>query len=390
MRIVFFSNYLSPHQRPFSEEMFKLMGGNYIFVSCEPFSVSRKNMGWGQSEKQPYELRPYESKTDYDRAMELAEISDVMLWGSTKYEFIKTRIKSGRICIRYSERLFKKGFISSIVSLDLLRQIKFNFATRTKSSYLFCASAFSPFDFLVSLGRFKQMYKWGYYPKTLYYDVDKLMNKKSESEKISILWAGRMLKLKHPEIAIYLADSLKKRGIKFSMKIIGSGELEQYIKKSIYSKQLSEHIEMLGSMSPEEVRKHMENSDFFLFSSDFNEGWGAVLNESMNSGCVVMCSEEVGSAPYLIDHGKNGFLFNRKHLDELVEIVISLANNPVRRRELGIKAYETIAKLWSEKIAAERFCTWAHRIISNEDVVFQEGPMSQAELVAPKRSWWIR
>ena len=103
-----------------------------------------------------------------------------------------------------------------------------------------------------------------------------------------------------------------------------------------------------------------------------------------------MCSEEVGSAPYLIDHGKNGFLFNRKHLDELVEIVISLANNPVRRRELGIKAYETIAKLWSEKIAAERFCTWAHRIISNEDVVFQEGPMSQAELVAPKRSWWIR
>lgn len=390
MRIVFFSNYLSHHQIPFSESMYRLMGNNYTFVSCEPFSTNRKYMGWIEQEKQPYELRPYESDFDYNKAMELAENSDVMIWGSAKYEFVRTRVKSQKICVRYSERLFKQGFISSIKSLDFFRQIKLNLATRTGNSYLLCASTYAPFDFLCSFGRFKQLYKWGYYPKTIYYDIEKLMNRKSDSEKISILWAGRMIKLKHPEIAIQLADSLREREIEFSMKIIGSGELEQNIRALILSKKLTDHIEMLGSMSPEKVRKHMEGSDFFLFSSDFNEGWGAVLNESMNSGCVVMCSEEVGSAHYLIDHGNNGFLFNRKHLNELVEIVISLAKNPIRRRELEINAYETIATLWSETIAAERFYKWACGIIRDNHISFQDGPMSQAKVVVPKRNWWIR
>ena len=37
---------------------------------------------------------------------------------------------------------------------------------------------------------------------------------------------------------------------------------------------------MLGSMTPEQVREHMEESILFLFTSDFGEGWGAVLNEA--------------------------------------------------------------------------------------------------------------
>lgn len=390
MKIAFFSNYLSPHQIPFSEEMYRLMGDNFSFISCEPFSISRKQMGWGQYKKQPYELRPYESEVDHMKARNLAENSDIMIWGSASYEFIKIRTKSGKISIRYSERLFKQGFLSSIKTLDILRQIKFNVTTRSKNAYLLCASAYSPFDFLYSLGHFRQTYKWGYYPKTMFYSIEELMNKKSDSKEVSILWVGRMLKLKHPEIAICIADCLRNRGIKFSMKIIGSGELETDIKSLICSKHLTNQIEMLGSMSPEKVRQHMEQSDFFLFTSDFNEGWGAVLNESMNSGCVVMCSEEVGAAHYLINDGINGFLFKRNQLNKLVEMLINLVENPKKRREIGISAYETIANLWSEKIAAERFYLWAKKIVRNESVSFQEGPMSQAKMRLPKGSWWIR
>ena len=390
MRVSFFSNYLSHHQRPFSDEMYKIMGSNYTFVSCEPFSVDRKCLGWEEYEQQAYELRPYESNVDYDMAIDLAENSDIMIWGSAKYEFVKIRIKSGKLSVRYSERLFKTGFLSSIASLAFLRQIKFNLMTRSKNAYLFCASAYAPFDFLCSMGCFKNLYKWGYFPKTLYYDVEKLMNNKSDSDKISIVWVGRIIKWKHPEIAIYLADSLRNRGIKFSLTIIGSGELEQYIKELICYKELSNYVEMLGNMSPEMIRKQMEKSDVFLFSSDINEGWGAVLNEAMNSGCVVLCSDEVGSSHYLINHGKNGFLFNRKHLDRLVEITIALSKNPARRRECGIKAYETIATLWSEKIAAERFYAWACKLVDNENITFEDGPMSKAQLMIPKKNWWRR
>lgn len=51
-------------------------------------------------------------------------------------------------------------------------------------------------------------------------------------------------------------------------------------------------------MKASEVRSYMEKADIYLFTSDFNEGWGAVLNESMNSGCAVVASHAIGSVPF--------------------------------------------------------------------------------------------
>lgn len=54
------------------------------------------------------------------------------------------------------------------------------------------------------------------------------------------------------------------------------------------------------------VREHMEDADIFLFTSDYNGGRGAVLNESMNSGCMVAASHAIGSVPFLLEDGKRG------------------------------------------------------------------------------------
>ena len=86
----------------------------------------------------------------------------------------------------------------------------------------------------------------------------------------------------------------------------------------IRSKGVEDCVEMLGAMSPDEVRAYMERADVFLFTSDFNEGWGAVLNESMNSGCAVVASHAIGSVPFLIKDGVNGLIYengNQKHFE---------------------------------------------------------------------------
>lgn len=389
MNIAFFSNYLSPHQIPFSDEMYRLLGENYTFVSCEPYNTDRIKMGWEQEQK-PYELKSYLSDANYQKARELAETCDVMLWGSAKYEFIQIRKKSGKINIRYSERLFKEGFLSSIKKLDILRQIKFNLNTRSSNQYLFSASAYAPFDFLCSLGGFKKSYRWGYYPHTYYYSCEELREKKSDTNRVSILWTGRLIELKHPEVAILLADGLQKKGIDFSLDIIGNGPLKSAIEELIESRHLTNKVHLLGAMTPENVRRHMEQSDFFIFSSDYNEGWGAVLNESLNSGCVVFCSDEVGSAHYLIKDGVNGFLFNRNSIDDLVALVTDLINAPKKRVEIGEKAYETISHLWSAQNAANRFYEWCKSAIAGELIEYDEGPMSCAKIVVPKGRWWIR
>ena len=44
----------------------------------------------------------------------------------------------------------------------------------------------------------------------------------------------------------------------------------------------------------------MEESEIYLVTSDRKEGWGAVVNEAMNSGCAVVADHMIGAAPWMI------------------------------------------------------------------------------------------
>ena len=85
-------------------------------------------------------------------------------------------------------------------------------------------------------------------------------------------------------------------------------------------------------MKPEQVREYMEKSEIHIFTSDRNEGWGAVLNESMNSACVPVANKAIGSVPYLINDGNNGFMY--KDENELYEKVKYLLNNDKDRKAM--------------------------------------------------------
>ena len=54
----------------------------------------------------------------------------------------------------------------------------------------------------------------------------------------------------------------------------------------------------------------MEKTGIFLFTSDRQEGWGAVLNEAMNSGCAVVASHLIGAVPFLKKKKKNGLVYS--------------------------------------------------------------------------------
>ena len=186
---------------------------------------------------------------------------------------------------------------------------------------------------------------------------------------------------------IHLAERLKKDGIDFELRIIGNGEMEKQLRTWIHQKQLEDCVHMLGSMSPEAVRDHMEVADIFLFTSDFNEGWGAVLNESMNSACAVVASHAIGSVPFLIDDGKNGFICKSSDENSLYERVAQLIEQPELREQMGKEAYRTLAELWNANTAAERFLALAQTLLDGESPdLFEEGPCSRARVL--KNRWY--
>ncbi|MDE5679415.1 MAG: glycosyltransferase, partial [Lachnospiraceae bacterium] len=133
------------------------------------------------------------------------------------------------------------------------------------------------------------------------YDIDELLEKKrvrrEREGKISLLWAGRFMELKHPEHAIEAAARLKQEGYHFSLTMVGGGELAERLRMMAQEKNVEEEVVFAGFQKPEEVRVFMEQADIFLFTSDYREGWGAVLNEAMNSGCAVVANCAVGAVP---------------------------------------------------------------------------------------------
>ena len=232
-----------------------------------------------------------------------------------------------------------------------------------KPVYLLCASAYAAGDY-AKMGLFRgKAYKWGYFPQTLSYDRESLL---SQKEPGSILWAGRFLDWKHPDDAIRLAARLRDAGHAFTLRMAGSGPLEPKLHQLIAQNGLDAQVRLLGSLSPEQVRREMERSAIFLFTSDRYEGWGAVLNEAMNSGCAVVASDAAGSTPYLVNDGVNGCVYPSGNGDELYGNAARLLAHPSERERMGKNAYETITDTWNAQAAAGRLCELIWAILAGD------------------------
>ena len=303
-RIVFLSNYFNHHQKPFSDCMYDLIGDGYSFVETDEMSQERKSLGY-HTTYPDYVIKHDQFEVRKDEIIKLINEADAVITGSAPNWLIKERKKKGALVLKYSERPFKK--IDSLWKRPL-RYIKWHLENPKKSNvYLLCASAYTAQDY-ASYGLFKgKTFKWGYFPEFLSYDEEQLIEQKEEG---SIMWCARFIDWKHPEKAVELAKRLKQAGYKFKLNMIGNGEMLEEIKDKIKDLDLEDCVYALGSMKPEEVRTYMEKSQVFIFTSDRQEGWGAVLNEAMNSGCAVVADKDIGSAPYLIKNDQNGLLYD--------------------------------------------------------------------------------
>lgn len=387
MKVTFFSNFLNHHQLPFCLAMCKLTNNNFVFVATEKIPQERLDMGYADmNSAYPFVLRAYESEDAEQEAMKLALESDAIITGSAPEKYTVSRIEQHKLAFRYSERIYKKGIWRALSPTGSRVMHKKHTKYKNEPLYMLCASAYTAMDFAIQGAYIDKTYKWGYFPGVKQYDIAELMGKKLsvtsaglKHPQASILWAGRLIRLKHPDASIRLAASLKEKGYSFRMSIIGNGEMKAQLEKMIIDKNLSDCVEMLGAMPPEKVREHMERADIFLFTSDFHEGWGAVMNESMNSGCAVVASHAVGSVPFLIQDGMNGIVYKNGNQRDLNRAVMELLDNPEKRRKMGCAAYQTMTEQWNGETAAKRFLTLCEKLEIGQNTPYIDGPCSRAE-----------
>ena len=383
MKIVFVSNYFNHHQQPMSDRLYELckeQGGFYTFMQTEAMEEERVRMGWGEVFKNTPYLASYRDNPAYNQ--KLIDEADAVIFGGTDDErYIQHRLKTGKPIWRYSERLYKTGRYKFISPRGLRKKFLDHTRYGADRVYLLCAGAYVAGDFRLVLAYFGKKFKFGYFPACKRYDVNVLMANKSfrKTGVPTLFWAARMIDWKHPEEPIQLAAELKKSGYSFHINIAGGGYMEQDMHDLAKSLQVEDVVTFLGNLNPDNVRKYMEECDIYLATSDTGEGWGAVLNEAMNSGCAVVANKAMGAGPYLIENGRNGFLYRNGHREELTAFVKKLLDQPEYREKTGRAAYETIVNLWNPAAAGERLFACIQAELHGEKMPqFDNGPMSKA------------
>lgn len=384
LKVVFISNFFNHHQKFLSDEFYRLLGDGYKFIATTRMGNGRKALGWKEYDMD-YIVYSYKSEEEYQRSMKLIDEADAVIIGSAPVKMIRNRVKASKLIFRYSERFLRNGLE--------LKKYPFRFVRYhywypiNKPIYLLGSSAYTSADYL-KFGLFKnKAFKWAYFTEAKKYgNVKKLIEYKDKNE---IVWCGRFLELKHLDDVITAVARLVKEGYNCKLKVIGGGsekakaEYEE-IAFNICNKQF---INFLGTVSSDEVRNHMEKSGIFVFSSDFREGWGAVLNEGMNSACAVISSHAAGSTPFLVDDGQNGMVYESENIDDLYKKIKYLLDNKDEQDRLGENAYKTISELWSPENAAERFINLSQAIISGGDLnLYKDGPCSKS--LPLKNNWY--
>lgn len=386
MKIAFFSNFLNHHQLPLCKAFLSCGEAEFVFIATEPISADRLAMGYEDMNAYPFVLRTYESLECENQANLIAETYDIVIFGATPKRYIKRRMDKNLLSFRFCERSLKKGAWRRFIPRTRNRIREEYIQYKDKNLYVLGASAYTAHDLALCGFNADKCFQWGYFPEVKKIDVNALLQDKTKNSKIEILYAGRLLKLKRVIDSLRAIQLLTRKGIKnFHFTIIGDGEEKKNLQAYVFKSNLQEYVSFLPFMSPEEVRSYMDKADIYIFGSNFYEGWGAVVNEAMNSACALLVSHAVGSAAHLIKQGKNGFIYECGNVKDLAEKLGILIENNTLRRSVGKNAYNTLIELWNAETAVNRLLFLCQNLKFPAEGIWDEGPCGKAKII--KNSW---
>lgn len=376
--IVFISNFINHHQVHVADEFSISEGIEYYFIETEPMPDNFKLSGYPNYSNRPYVIKTYKNDEQLQYARKLIDEADVVIIGSAPESFVQKRLKENKVTFHYSERWFKTGYRSMLSPKAWQFWYKNHIKYRTKRSYMLCASAYTSHDVHKVFAYPNKCFKWGYFTHVPDLDIEKILEAQRGASRLKILFIARFLVWKHPEMPVYLAKMLKDQGIDFELNMYGSGVELKNIEQLIEDLNVNDCVHLCGNKSNDEILKIIREHHIFLFTSDRNEGWGAVVNEAMSNGCAVVASNAVGSVPFLINSGENGLIFRDQNLDDLYSKTMILIKNPELREKIVRNAYSTMYNLWSPKNAAKNFINVAESALHNNIEAAKEGPGSKA------------
>ena len=176
---------------------------------------------------------------------------------------------------------------------------------------------------------------------------------REENKKYMLLMVGRYVYEKNFKTLFKAISYIKdNHDFPFKLNIVGYGPLENKVKQDIIAYGIEEVAEILGFVNYEDMNKLYTAHDVLILPS-YKEPIGMAVPEALACGTPVIVSKACGSKLY-VREGKNGFLFDPYKYRELLECIIKLRDEEVRK-QFGKYGENLIKEKYSLEKTAEKF-----------------------------------
>lgn len=165
-------------------------------------------------------------------------------------------------------------------------------------------------------------------------------------EDVNLVFVGSLTTNKNVKV-ILSSMSLLPPYVK--LHIIGDGPEYKNLNKIVYREKLEKQVHFYGKQEIGQVYSMLSNYDVLILPS-YYDGWGAVVNEALQSGLYVICSDKCGSQILLTDP-MLGRVF--KSQSELLCILKECVMNIEE-----IRRYRNKRLVWSENISGEKIAKY--------------------------------
>jgi len=183
-----------------------------------------------------------------------------------------------------------------------------------------------------------------------YRNKDGFLKGRERFPKYLLLHVGQLIKRKGVLQILKALECLKDSEI--GLLVVGSGPEESNLRDFCKEKKLK-NVFFEGFHQQDELAKYYALADVFVLSS-FEEVWGLVVNEALDSGMYVLSSKYAGASYDLIKEGWNGEIFDPNNIAEIVNLIKRVKENikDIRKRRDEISKH-TCKEFSIEKSAGE-------------------------------------
>ncbi len=177
---------------------------------------------------------------------------------------------------------------------------------------------------------------------------------------VRFLYCGQLIHRKGVDLLARAFVPLAQQNPKAMLTFVGEGELRDELTRLI-PPELASRIQFAGFQNVEKLPRWFSQSDVLVLPSR-HDGWGVVVNQAIAAGLPVICSDAVGAAHDLVEHGANGLVFPSGDQLKLEQSLRTLADQPDMVAQMGRRSRE-IAENWTVDHAVDRWYQLCSQVV---------------------------